>query len=392
MAEEESPPVVLDLGSGMVKVGLASHQSPHVSFPSVVGRLRSQNQQRLYSSDTLEQFRDFLHPGCRPKGRMACMGVTEAWTGYEATFKSTFCNVNQPLNHDPTDWPDVETLLHHIFYSALLTAPEEQPLFFTHSSLSLSKNLHELFYEALSIPAVGFAPSSVLSLYASGLTTGLSIDLGDVSSSITPIYEGHPLAHARSDHMVGGRCLTNYLKNLLAARHAFTVPWLTPDPWMMQEWARDVKEKMCAVGESEAERRYVLPDGTQIEVEREWGRCPEGLFRPACVGVESNEGIHDLAMQSILKCPEELHHDLCSNIVLSGGTSLFRGLPQRLDQELSNLAPPGLKINITAAPNRNDLAWTGGAMLASSAVFKDKWVTAAEYQEHGTSIVYRKSL
>eukprot|EP00455_Lapot_gusevi_P053837 TRINITY_DN8492_c0_g1_i19.p1 TRINITY_DN8492_c0_g1~~TRINITY_DN8492_c0_g1_i19.p1 ORF type:complete len:167 (-),score=41.65 TRINITY_DN8492_c0_g1_i19:131-580(-) len=149
---------------------------------------------------------------------------------------------------------------------------------------------------------------------------------------------------------------------------------------------------MCAVGESEAERRYVLPDGTQIEVEREWGRCPEGLFRPACVGVESNEGIHDLAMQSILKCPEELHHDLCSNIVLSGGTSLFRGLPQRLDQELSNLAPPGLKINITAAPNRNDLAWTGGAMLASSAVFKDKWVTAAEYQEHGTSIVYRKSL
>lgn len=174
----------------------------------------------------------------------------------------------------------------------------------------------------------------MLSLYSSGRTTGIVLDSGDGVTHIVPIYEGYALPHAIIRLDLAGRNLTDYMSTILTERgHQFTSS-------AEMEIVRDVKEKLCYAAmdfKKEMERdvlslekNYELPDGQIVTVGNERFRVPEVLFQPSLLGMEQS-GIHHLTFSSINKCDIDIRRELYNNVVLSGGTTMYPGLSERLN-------------------------------------------------------------
>ena len=118
-------------------------------------------------------------------------------------------------------------------------------------------------------------------------------------------------------------------------------------------------------------------------------RCPEVLFQPSMVGVEG-AGIHETPFNSVMKCDMDIRKDLYGNIVLSGGTTMFEGVAERMEKEVVALAPSSMKIKIVAPPERKYSVWIGGSILSSLSTFQQMWISTQEYDESGPQIVHRK--
>lgn len=95
------------------------------------------------------------------------------------------------------------------------------------------------------------------------------------------------------------------------------------------------------------------------------------------------KGIHELTYSSIMKCEVDVRKELYANIVMSGGTTMYEGVDTRLASELTQLAPPAMKVKVVAPPERKFSVWIGGSLLSSLSTFSSMWITKAEYEEAG---------
>ncbi|OLP82185.1 actin [Symbiodinium microadriaticum] len=348
--------LVVDNGSGMCKAGFAGDDAPRAVFPSIVGR---------------------------PKMPGIMVGMDQK-----------VLTLKYPIEHGiVTNWDDMEKIWHHTFYNELRVAPEEyllceHPVLLTEAPLNPKAN-RERMTQIMFVPAMYVAIQAVLSLYASGRTTGIVMDPS------LKIYEGYALPHAILRLDLAGRDLTEYMMKILTERgYSFTTT-------AEREIVRDVKEKLCYIAldfdsemkaaseSSDKEKTYELPDGNIITVGAERFRCPEVLFQPSFVGKEAS-GIHDTTFQSIMKCDVDIRKDLYSNVVLSGGTTMFQGIGERMTKELTALAPSTMKIKVVAPPERKYSVWIGGSILSSLSTFQQMWISKGEYDESGPTIVHRK--
>eukprot|EP01017_Pseudomicrothorax_dubius_P001570 TRINITY_DN0_c54_g1_i4.p1 TRINITY_DN0_c54_g1~~TRINITY_DN0_c54_g1_i4.p1 ORF type:complete len:150 (+),score=42.69 TRINITY_DN0_c54_g1_i4:1-450(+) len=135
--------------------------------------------------------------------------------------------------------------------------------------------------------------------------------------------------------------------------------------------------------------QYELPDGHIITIGNQQFRCPEVLFQPSLIGKEY-QGVHNLTYNSIMKCDIDVRKDLYGNIVMSGGTTMFPGIAERLNKEMTNLAPASMKVKVVAPAERKYSVWIGGSILSSLSTFGSMWITKGEYEESGPGIVHRK--
>ncbi|XP_004648886.1 actin, cytoplasmic 1-like, partial [Octodon degus] len=266
----------------------------------------------------------------RHQGVMVGMGQKDSYVGDEAQSKRGILTLKYPIEHGiVTNWDDMEKIWHHTFYNELRVAPEEHPVLLTEAPLN---------------------PKAILRL-----------DLA-------------------------GRDLTDYLMKILTERgYSFTTT-------AEREIVRDIKEKLCyvaldfeqematAASSSSLEKSYELPDGQVITIGNERFRCPEALFQPSFLGMEST-GIHETTFNSIMKCDVDIRKDLYANTVLSGGTTMYPGIADRMQKEITALAPSTMKIKIIAPPERKYSVWIGGSILASLSTFQQMWISKQEYDE-----------
>jgi actin-related protein len=375
MSEETVNAVVIDNGSGMCKAGVAGEDAPKVCFPSIVGR---------------------------PKVTAGAMIGTEqkdVYIGEEAQAKRGILKLAYPIEHGiVTSWDDMEKIWHHCYFNELRVHPEEHPALLTEAPMNPKANrekMIQIFFEGFNVPSFYVSVQAVLSLYASGRTTGIVLDSGDGVTHTVPIYEGYSLPHSIMRIDLAGRDLTEYMMKLL------TEIGVSFASSAEREIARDIKEKHAYVAldfdtelkasseSSVKEVTYTLPDGQVITIGNQTFRCPEALFQPLKLGKEY-PGIHELTFQSIMKCDVDVRKELYGNIVMSGGTTMFTGISERLNKEITALAPSTIKIKVVAPAERRFSVWIGGSILSSLSSFQTLWVTKAEFDETGPSIVHRK--
>ncbi|XP_055372030.1 actin-related protein 1 [Condylostylus longicornis] len=365
-------PVVIDNGSGVIKAGFAGDHVPKCRFPNYIGR---------------------------PKHLRVMAGALEGdlFVGPKAEEHRGLLSIRYPMEHGiVTDWNDMERIWNYIYSKdQLSTFSEEHPVLLTEAPLNPRRNREkaaEIFFETLNVPALFVSMQAVLSLYATGRVTGVVLDSGDGVTHAVPIYEGFAMPHSIMRVDIAGRDVTRYLKALIR-KEGFN--FRTTAEF---EIVRSIKEKVCYLASNpqkeeniETEKfAYTLPDGKTLEIGPARFRAPEVLFRPDLLGEEC-EGIHDVLIYSIEKSDMDLRKMLYQNIVLSGGSTLFKGFGDRLLAEIKKHGPKDLKIRIAAPQERLYSTWMGGSILASLDTFKKMWISKREYDEEGHRAVHRKT-
>lgn len=375
MDDQNKPHVIIDIGSGYVKAGFAGEEGPSAVFPNVVGRPKA-------------------------SGIMVGSERESYFVGKEAEEKRESLILRHPVEQGIVeDWDDFEKVLDHTFTNELQVNPEEHNVLITETSLNPRVNrekLTQLLFDTFNVPGLYVANTAVLSLYSAGKFSALVVEIGDGVAQIVPVSDGSVLPHGIQRINLAGRDLTDYLIKILSERGLHLTSGAE------REIVKDIKEKLCYVAldfdneldlsktGSSREASYEMPEGNVITIGSERFRTPEILFKPSLIGKEFG-GIHEQVHQAIANSDVDVRKDLYQNIVLSGGSTLFAGFPERLTKEVQKLAHQAIKVKVIAVPERKYCSWIGGSILSFTST-SSMWITKEEYQDAGPSIVHQKCL
>merc|ERR1711872_117143 len=370
--KEDVRSVVIDNGSGVCKVGFAGDDTPRAAFPALVG-----------------------HP--RHEMTMVGMGQKNEYVGSEAQQKRGILTLRYPVkNGIIEDWEGMEQVWRHAFVDELRIKSEGTNILLTEAPLNPTVNrvrMGKTLFEKFSAGNMQISIQAVLSLYASGRTTGLIYDSGDGVTHFVPVYEGYALKNSIDRIDIAGREITQYFAKLMTDNN--TKLRTTAE----MEIVRQIKESLSYTAldfDEELEKynknpeehvsEYELPDGSKIPVFSEKFKAPELLFQPDLKKIESS-GVHEILYKSITKCDIDLRAGLYNNIVLSGGSTEIKGLEERLKKEVKLLAPVSSNVKVIAPTERKYSVWIGGSILASLSSFQKCWISADSYLEGGDELL-----
>lgn len=358
--------IVLDNGTGFCKAGFAGTEKPHVFGRNAVGH----------------SFNTILHNNepCR------------CYVASDLVAHRPHVKISYPMEHGIiVDWDDMQCMWEYILHNELKADTSSHPILITEAPLNTKSNresMAEVLYDIFNVPALYVAMPSVLTLYSLSRTSGLVLDSGEGVTSVVPIHDGYALPHAIKRQNIAGRDVTNYLGDLIQVHNA---PFNGHD---RLEILRELKESMCYIKPKACETHvtsdlvatYILPDGNEIKLGYERFQCAEALFNPSMIGAEAL-GVHELVHCSILKCDTDLRRNLYSNVILTGGSTMIPGFDCRIHGDLSNMAPPSVKVDIVTPSERPASAWVGGSILASLSLFGRMCITKRQYEESGPGIL-----
>ncbi|GMG49523.1 unnamed protein product [Ambrosiozyma monospora] len=291
-----------------------------------------------------------------------------------------------------------------VFGGGLSIKPEQHPLLITEQPLNPRSNrtkLAETLFETFGFPALHISIPAVLSLYSSGRTTGMIVDSGDGVTTSVPVFDGFSIPGSIKRLDLGGRDITDVLKlELMKCGYSFCSS-------SEFEIVRSMKERLGFVeldsgvfggkvsagssgyggvggisgGYGDAEREFVLPDGKTIGVsDRSLSWSCELLFSPETFGYELSS-VDQLVYNSLLKTDIDLRTQLANNIILAGGSTMFKNFGSRLLDGIQSYDDE-LKLKIYASPDRKVSCFVGGSILASLSTFKNIWISKEAYREN----------
>ena len=381
-------PVVCDNGTGFVKTGYGGDNFPAFIFPSMIGRPLMRYE---------EDFKDV---------ELKDVMVGDECAKYRAMLETSYPVENGVVK----DWDGMRHLWDYTFYDKMKLSPPEHRILLTEpplNPLSNQRQMLEQMLEHYQFDAAKVSIQAMLVLYAQGLLSGVVVDSGDGVTHIVPVWEGIVPPTLIKRLNVAGRHVTTYLIKLLQLRgYAFN---RTAD----FETVRQIKEQLCYIGyDLDIEKRlaletttlvqsYTLPDGRVIKLANERYEASEVLFQPQLIDVES-AGLHEMLFNMIQEADIDLRSAFYQHIVLSGGSTMYPGLPSRLEKEMRQLYLDRVlkgdkvklekfKLRIEDPPRRKHMVFLGGSVLAD--IMKDRpefWISRQEWAEEGERIIGKK--
>ncbi|XP_072911016.1 actin-related protein 3B isoform X5 [Hemitrygon akajei] len=331
-----------------------------------------------------------------------------------------------PIRHGIVeDWDLMERFMEHVIFKYLRAEPEDHHFLMTEPPLNTPENreyLAEIMFESFNVPGLYIAVQAVLALAASWTSrqvgertlTGLVIDSGDGVTHCIPVAEGYVIGSCIKHIPVAGRDITFFIQQLLRERE-IGIP-----PEQSLETAKTIKERYCYicpdivkeftkydsdpgkwikpyVGINSVSKRQFAVD---VGYERFLG--PEIFFHPEFANPDFMQPISDVVDEVIQNCPIDVRRPLYKNIVLSGGSTMFRDFGRRLQRDLKRVVDARLKISEQLSAGRikpkpievqavthhmqRYAVWFGGSMLASTPEFYQVCHTKKDYEEFGPSI------
>ena len=254
-------------------------------------------------------------------------------------------------------------------------------------------------FETYQVPAFHLAFEAALCLMSLGRNCGTILNIGDGCTYVASFWESYTPLHSVKRHDFGGKDLTRYLQHLLYKKgYSFTTS-------SELEIVREIKEQLCSLTPHKnsqtileptlgREKKFKLPDGTNVTIDQEQHACPETLFVPDGVFNRSRESIADMVHNSVMACELSTRRDIYNSILLCGGSTFFPGLRERLHAELVERKCWGneasVRIRVIDTPERKYHVWIGGSIQASLSTFMRCWITKKEYEEYGPQILLRK--
>lgn len=352
---DDIPGVVLDPGSSTIKVGYIGDDAVLLSLSSTVGVVDGR---WLVGHELPSIIAGDVHfPLVR--------GLVVDWAKAEHVWRHVFC-----------DQLRIDMSKHCVLVAEAPLTPKAQ-----------RERMASCFVLTLGFRKMCFCLSALLSIYASGRCSALSVESGHGVTSVLPVWGGYLLPHACFRTSFGGHDVTQCLASLLESR-GIHLPLAS---------VRAAKEQLCTVVAAERDETLTTPNGMQVVLDREVLSSPAAMFHDEhgrkAFGT-SFRTIQSIVYSSIIRCDVDLQQDLRCNIVLAGGNTLLHGFAERLSSELQLLfkgradlpafsavvipPPPGevracvpldhqghLRFKVVAPPERLHSVFFGGSILGS---------------------------
>ncbi|XP_055373508.1 actin-related protein 6 isoform X2 [Condylostylus longicornis] len=289
----------------------------------------------------------------------------------------------------------------------------EKVLIVTEPQFNFESNqeaMTEIFFEEYEIEGIYRTTSANLSAmkYLSdipNITTCIVIEMGYSFTHIVPFVKRKRIKEGIRRIDIGGKLLTNHLKELISYRHlnvmdeSYVVNQIKEDIcFVSQDFKRDLK--LSKTRENPIVTEYVLPDFTSIKrgyvkkkddnykdyqmlkLSNERFTIPELLFYPSDIGIRQM-GVAESVLDCLKACPPCSHHVLVSNIIVTGGCAFFPGMRDRLQGEIRKLIPDEFKVNVSIPEDPISYPWFGGKILAETPDFRENIMTREDYDENG---------
>jgi centractin len=378
-------PIVLDIGSGEIKAGFSGEEKPKIIFKNIIGEPKYKKVLHAFNKENQEINVQYIGEDCDKN-----MGVIK---------------LKNPVKHGIfSNEQDILSIFNYIYSKLGLNSEEIQqhPLLVTEPLLNPYTNREKIastLFESLGAPAVFFASQPILSLFSTSSTSGTVLESGEGVTQSCVVYEGFSLPNSYERFDYGGADVSEYLKLLLKKKG---YNFYNSTEFRL---VNEIKENSCFclsnnlnIDINDAKKglnrnpiNYYLPDGTSISIGEERLLAPEILFNTEYMGKEYLS-LSDIIMSSINKVEIQLRQKLYENILLSGGNTAFRGLKDKLTDEIKNKAYKNLKINLKSTPKPEYCCWLGGNIISTLEIFKKMCVNKNEWNEKGTKIVHIKTI
>lgn len=368
--------LIVDIGACSVRAGFASENAyPEVFFPAVCSIDAATQDPIDCGLPALLPYNRYgaslVYPR-KPSVRMDRVGKSNY--NLQALF-TIIHRVIDSLNVNPLDC------------NLLLTLPSTTPE-------NERNELAELLLESFRFSGIYFQEQAILALYSYNTTSGVVVDIGD-HIDIVPVIDGFKIESGITRLVFGGNTITESFSKLITSNG---IRYFSETETFIN---RFIKESLCFVSqefvidstkcdENPAAYthaldvdRFQLPDHRKVvALDSPLFKAPEGLFTPGLWGKDVL-GLHEMVWKAIQACPIDHRRELSRKIYLSGATTLLPGLANRLQKELSALAPQGASIEVHASDTRHHAAYIGASVLAGLSSFQKMVVTQEEWGSLG---------
>uniref|UniRef100_A0A3B3TAD2 Actin-like 6B n=1 Tax=Paramormyrops kingsleyae TaxID=1676925 RepID=A0A3B3TAD2_9TELE len=389
---DEVGALVFDIGSFSTRAGYAGEDCPKADFPTSLGVQVDEEgggelageQEKATGGRTFYLDTNTLHVARAGVETVSPLknGMIEDWEAFRAILDHTYC---KHIKSEPS--------LHPVLMS-------EAPW----NTRVKREKLTELMFEHYNIPAFFLCKTAVLTAFANGRATGLVLDSGATHTTAIPVHDGYVLQQGIVKSPLAGDFITMQCRELFQEMNIDIIP-----PYMIAakepvregappNWTK--KDKLppyvCVVAAQMPTVHYEMPSGYTTDYGAERLRIPEGLFDPSNVkGLSGNTmlGVGHVVTTSIGMCDIDIRPGLYGSVVVTGGNTLLQGFTERLNRELSQKAPPSMRLKLIASNSsmeRRFSPWIGGSILASLGTFQQMWISKQEYEEGGKQTVERK--